>query len=159
MGVAGSKGSFSGAGIIGITDLKNDSIINISNTNLTADKFSNSATGNADIVNVAGQAALSSKFAGGLTFAYNAMNNIAETNIKGGTLNVGNFNAIANNDNYAFGLGAGISFSKNSSALNGSVTLNMAWESVVQRAAASSPFKARRALSATTISTTPPKLL
>ena len=125
LGLAGSNKSFSAAGSVGISDLKNDSIINISNTNATADKFANSATSNADIVNVAGQAALGSKFAGGLTFAYNAMNNSAETNIKGGTLNVGTLDAVATNDNYAFGLGAGVAYSKNSSALNGSVALNI----------------------------------
>ncbi|MBR0061525.1 MAG: hypothetical protein IJP68_08595, partial [Selenomonadaceae bacterium] len=125
LGLAGSNKSFSAAGSVGISDLKNDSIIKISNTNATADKFANKATSDADIVNVAGQASLASKFAGGLTFAYNAMNNSAETNIKGGTLNVGTLDAVATNDNYAFGLGAGVAYSKNSSALNGSVALNI----------------------------------
>ena len=74
---------------------------------------------------MAGQTALADEFAGGLTFAYNAMKNNTGINVSGGNWNVKNFGANSANDNYALAIGAGVAFSKESSALNGSVGLNM----------------------------------
>ena len=124
-GVAGSTGSFSGAGSASVTDIKNDGTINIANSNVTANNFLSGAQSKAHIVNVAGQTALADEFAGGLTFAYNAMKNTTGINVSGGNWNVNNFGADANNNNYALAVGAGVAFSKESSALNGSVGLNM----------------------------------
>ncbi len=126
VGIAGAKKNFSGAGSAGISDIKNDGTINISNSNVTTNNdFLSSSESKAHIVNVAGQSALSSKFASGLTFAYNAMNNTTGINVKGGNWNVKNFGANSANNNYALAIGAGVAFSKSSTALNGSVGLNM----------------------------------
>ena len=126
VGLAGSNKSFSAAGAFGVSDMVNDGTINIKNSNVTAtDNFLSGAQSNAHIVNVAGQAALSSEFSGGLTFAYNAMNNTTGINVSGGNWNVKNFGANSANNNYALAIGAGVGFSKNSGALNGSIGLNM----------------------------------
>ena len=124
-GMAGSKGNFSGAGSSGVSDIKNDGTINIKNSNITADNFQSETQSKARIVNVAGQTSLSDEFAAGLTFAYNAMNNTTGINIEKGTWKVKNFGANSANNNYALAVGAGVAFSKDSSALNGSVGLNM----------------------------------
>ena len=126
LGLAGSNKSFSAAGSFGVSDIVNDGTINIKNSNVTAtNDFLSSAQSNAHIVNVAGQAALASSFAGGLTFAYNAMNNTTGINVSGGMWNVKNFGANSANNNYALSLGAGVGFSKENAALNGAVALNL----------------------------------
>ena len=125
-GIAGSTGSFSGAGSVGLSDIKNDGTINISNSNVTTtNDFLSAAQSKAHIVNVAGQTSIASKFAGGLAFAYNAMNNTTGIDVSGGTWNAKNVGATSTNDNYALAIGAGVAFSKNSGALNGSVGLNL----------------------------------
>ncbi len=53
------------------------------------------------------------------------MNNTTGINIEKGTWKVKNFGANSANNNYALAVGAGVAFSKDSSALNGSVGLNM----------------------------------
>ena len=126
IGLAGSNKSFSAAGSFGVSDIVNDGTINITNSNVTTtDSFLSGAQSKAHIVNVAGQAALASEFAGGLTFAYNAMNNTTGVNVSGGNWNVKNFDATSTNDNYALAIGAGVEFSKDSSALNGALGLNL----------------------------------
>jgi len=125
VGFAGAKNSFSGAGSAGVSDIKNDGTINISNSNVTADSFLSGTQSSAHIINVAGQASLSDEFAAGLSFAYNAMNNITGVNVKGGTWNVKDFGANSANNNYALAVGAGVAFSKEGSAVNGSIGLNL----------------------------------
>ncbi len=126
VGLAGSKGSFSAAGAFGVSDVVNDGTINIKNSNVTTkNNFQSEAQSNAHIVNVAGQAALSKEFSGGLTFAYNAMNNTTGINVSGGTWNVKDFGATSTNNNYALAIGAGVGFSENKGALNGAIGLNM----------------------------------
>ncbi len=126
VGFAGSKGSFSAAGAFGVSDIVNDGTINITNSNVTTkNNFQSEAQSNAHIVNVAGQAALSKEFSGGLTFAYNAMNNTTGINVSGGTWNVKDFGANSINNNYALAIGAGVGFSENNGALNGAIGLNM----------------------------------
>ena len=126
VGLAGSNKSFSAAGSFGVSDIKNDATINIKNSNVTTtNDFLSEAQSKAHIVNIAGQAALADKFSGGLTFAYNAMNNTTGINVSGGNWNVKNFGATATNDNYALAIGAGVGFSKETGALNGSIGLNM----------------------------------
>ena len=124
MGLAGSNKSFSAAGSFGVSDIKNDGTINIKNSNVSADSFLSGTNSSAHIVNVAGQAALANKFAGGLTFAYNAMNNTTGINVQKGTWNVKDFGANATNDNYALAIAAGVAFSKETAALNGAIGLN-----------------------------------
>ena len=125
VGFAGSKGNFSAAGSAGVSDIKNEGTINIKNSNVTADSFLSGAQSSAHIVNVAGQASLADKFAAGLSFAYNAMNNTTGVNIKKGNWNVKEFGANSANNNYALAVGAGVAFSKESSAVNGSIGLNI----------------------------------
>ena len=125
LGFAGSNKSFSGAGSFGVSDIVNDDTINIKSSNATADNFLSGAQSSAHIVNIAGQTALASKFAGGLTFAYNAMNNTTGINIEKGTWKVKDFGANSANNNYALAVGAGVTFSKESSAVNGAIGLNI----------------------------------
>ena len=125
LGLAGSNKSFSAAGSFGVSDMVNDGKINIKSSNVTADSFLSGADSSAHIVNVAGQAALADEFAGGLAFAYNAMNNTTGINVEKGTWNVKDFGANAENDNYALAIGAGVAFSKEKGALNGAIGLNL----------------------------------
>ena len=53
-GMAGSNESFSLAGSAGVSDVKNNGTINISNSNVTADDFLSNSESKAHIVNVAG---------------------------------------------------------------------------------------------------------
>ncbi len=108
VGIAGATKSFSGAGSAGVSDINNDGTINITNSNVTTNNdFLSSAQSTVHIINVAGQSALSSEFASGLTFAYNAMNNTTGINVTGGNWNVKNFGANSANNNYALAIGAG----------------------------------------------------